>query len=201
MLDKSANAGAHSYAERGADFYETPAVAVTALLRAEKLPKVVWEPACGRGAIGRVLQAAGHVVYATDLVDYGYGTGGLNFLAMRRAPPRCQCIVTNPPFKDAQAFVEKGLELVPRVYMLLRLAFLESERRSAILDGGMLARVLPFKSRLPMMHRDGWAGPRAGSAIAYAWFVWDTSYCGSATIRRICWRVDAAADSGAISRR
>lgn len=190
MLDKSANAGAHSYAERGDDLYQTPAVAVTALLRAEKITRVVWEPACGRGAIGRVLQAAGHTVYASDLIDYGYGSGGINFLTARRAPKGVEAIVTNPPFKDAQAFVEKGLELVPRVVMLLRLAFLESERRSNILDEGLLARVHVFKNRLPMMHRDGWAGPRAGSAVAFAWFVWQRDYAGPATINRISWRDD-----------
>ena len=187
-VNAAANAGMHPLADRGHDLYETPAVAVTALLRAEKIPRVVWEPACGRGAIGRVLQAAGHTVWASDLIDYGYGTGGINFLAMRKAPKSCRCIVTNPPFKDAQAFVEKGLELVPRVVMLLRLAFLESERRTSILDGGKLARVLPFKARLPMMHRDGWTGPQAGSAVAFAWFVWDRHHEGPAIINRISWR-------------
>jgi hypothetical protein len=41
--------------ERGDDLYETPAVAVTALLERETLPSVVWEPACGPGAIVGVL--------------------------------------------------------------------------------------------------------------------------------------------------
>jgi hypothetical protein len=41
-------------AERGHDLYETPAVAVQALLRVERLPHVVWEPAAGRGAIVQV---------------------------------------------------------------------------------------------------------------------------------------------------
>ena len=53
---------------------------------------------------------------------------------------------------------------MPRVVMLLRLAFLESKRRSGILDGGQLARVHVFRNRLPMMHRAGWAGPKASSA-------------------------------------
>ena len=56
----------------------------------------------------------------------------------------------------AEKFVTHALELVPRVVMLARLAFLESERRSAILDGGKLARVHVFKQRLPFMHRDNW---------------------------------------------
>ena len=57
--------------ERGDDLYETPAVAVTALLERETLPSVVWEPACGPGAIVSVLRAAGHTVIATDLNDWG----------------------------------------------------------------------------------------------------------------------------------
>jgi hypothetical protein len=57
--------------------------------------------------------------------------------------------------------------------MLLRLAFLESERRSAILESGWLTRVHVFRKRLPMMHRVGWNGPRASSALAFAWFCWD----------------------------
>jgi hypothetical protein len=60
----------HASADRKDDLYETPDVAVHALMRVEKLPHRVWEPACGRGAIVRVLRAAGHTVVATDLVDY-----------------------------------------------------------------------------------------------------------------------------------
>jgi hypothetical protein len=38
-----------------------------------------------------------------------------------------------------------------------------------------------------MMHRDNWAGPRASSQIALAWFVWDRSHAGKATVDRISW--------------
>lgn len=92
--------------------------------------------------------------------------------------------MTNPPYKDAGAFVRRALELAPRVVMLLRLAFLESERRSDVLDGGRLRRVHCFAKRLPMMHRAGWTGPKAVSAIAFAWFVWDEKK-GPTTIDRI----------------
>ena len=57
--------------ERGDDLYETPPVAITALLGRETLPPVVWAPACGPGAIVGVLRAAGHTVIATDLNDLG----------------------------------------------------------------------------------------------------------------------------------
>jgi len=38
---------------------------------------------------------------------------------------------------------------------------------------------------LPMMHRDGWTGPRAASAIAFAWFCWDRDHRGPAIVDRI----------------
>jgi hypothetical protein len=59
------------FADRGLDLYETPAAAVEALLRAEKLPPYIWECACGSGNIVKVLRKHGHQVLATDLVDYG----------------------------------------------------------------------------------------------------------------------------------
>ena len=39
----------HPDSARGSDLYETPEVATLALLRAEPLPRSIWEPACGRG--------------------------------------------------------------------------------------------------------------------------------------------------------
>jgi hypothetical protein len=83
------------------------------------------------------------------------------------------------------------------VVMLLRLEFLESARRSPILDGGQLARVHVFRNRLPMMHRHGWTGPRATSATAYAWFVWDRAHSGPAELHRISWEADDADSSTA----
>lgn len=177
-------------AERGNDLYETPAEAVLALLAAEKLPHVIWEPACGRGAITRILRQAGKHVIATDLVDYhspDQDTGGIDFLKALTGPPGVQAIVTNPPFKLGAAFVERGLALAPTVVMLLRLNFLESEGRSGILDSGQLARVHVFRKRLPMMHRDGWDGPKASSGMCFAWFVWKRSHHGPAMLNRISW--------------
>ena len=84
---------------------------------------------------------------------------------MERLPPfPVGAVVTNPPFKIGDEFVSHALALgVPKVVMLLRLQFIESERRSAILDDGSLARLHVFSNRLPMMHRAGWEGPKATS--------------------------------------
>lgn len=176
--------------ERGDDLYETPPEAVTALLAIETLPTGIWEPACGPGAIARVLRAAGHVVYATDLVDYesrDQDQSGWDFLMERQCPIGVQAIVTNPPFKNCGEFVAHALSLCPKVYMLLRLAFLESEKRRGVLDGGKLARVHVFRKRLPMMHRAGWEGRKANSGMAFAWFCFDAAHVGPTTLHRVSW--------------
>src|SRR5438105_3733660 len=120
--------------ERGDDLYETPPEAVHALLRAEKLPEAIWEPACGPGSIVRVLRSAGHRVYATDLVDYGLDDSefGVDFLMERQPGFYIGAIVTNPPFKLAEQFVAHALKMFPKVVMLLRLTFIESDKRRAI---------------------------------------------------------------------
>lgn len=191
MLDHSCQVQRHALAERKDDLYETPDVAVEALLRVEQLPHLIWEPACGPGRIVNMLRKAGHEVIAGDLVDYGCPVSfkGIDFLMETRAPMKAECIVTNPPFKLAGEFVAKALELCPRVVMLLRLAFLESERRRQILDNGTLARVHVFRKRLPMMHRAGWEGRKSNSSMAFAWFVWDRSHRGPTELHRLSWEV------------
>jgi hypothetical protein len=202
MLNHSVGSGQHSYEDRGVDCYETPPQAVQALLKVEELPKNIWEPACGSGNIVKVLTAAGHTVYASDLHDYGCGCPGTDFLAANLYGASLPgAIVTNPPYQQAQQFVEKARELCPLVIMLLRLAFLESERRSNILDNAGLTRIHVFRKRLPMMHRKDWAGPKASSAIPFAWFVWKRGYQGSTTIDRISWKpFDAPATVSALRR-
>lgn len=181
-------------ADRGDDLYETPPEAVHALLKHENLPPFIWEPSCGPGSIVRVLRLGGHYVNASDLVDYRWqrsfqARSGIDFLMERSTPftGGPHAIVTNPPFKLANEFVEHARKLCPKVIMLLRLAFYESERRSNILDAGDLARVLVFRKRLPQMHRAGWEGPKANSGMCFAWFVWDAEHKGDTVFKRISW--------------
>ena len=184
----------HPYAERGRDLYETPPGAVRALLDVEPLAGPIWECACGPGSIVRTLRAAGHRVIATDIESYGCpdSLGGVDFLAQTVALKGATTIFTNPPFTHADDFVRHALKLVPRVIMLQRLAFLESEGRSDILDGGKLARIYVFRNRLTM-HRAGWDGPKIDSgAVAFAWMVWNRDHNGPATVHRISWRAEPA---------
>jgi hypothetical protein len=188
----------HALSERGNDLYETPPQATRALLNAEpflQTPRRLWEPACGKGAIVNVLRAAGHQVVASDIADYGIPITApdywrRDFFLESAAPAGTEIIITNPPYHCAADFVRHALALCSRVVMLARLSFLESTGRTDILESGKLARVHVFRNRLPMMHRDGWTGPRATSAIPYIWAVWDAAHNGSPELHRISWERD-----------
>ncbi len=178
---------AHSLAVRKDDLYETPPQAMQALLNSTWLPDVIWEPACGPGAIVRALEDAGHNVIASDLVDYEWGhQARCDFLMERES--RADTIVTNPPFKLAEEFAEHAKSLAPNVHLLLRLAFLEGLRWERGLSQG-LERVLIFAPRLPFMHRAGYDGPRnSNSGMPFAWFSWRRGYGGHPRIEWANWR-------------
>lgn len=178
ILSSGSGTVTSSFAVRGNDFYATPAVAVEALLRHEKLPHKLLEPACGDGAIVKILRKRGHKVTATDLIDRGCpdSVGGIDFLqATAKSIGKHDATITNPPFRAAEAFVRKSLEVSPRVYMLLRLAFLEGLRWEHRGLAKHFKRVLVFAPRIPFMHRHDFDADKriSSSAIPFAWFVWE----------------------------
>jgi methylase of polypeptide subunit release factors len=104
MLDHSCQVQRRPHAARGLDFYETPAVAVEALLKVETLPHRIWEPAAGRGAIVNVLREHGHDVVASDIADHGFPLRfRRDFLLETEAPRGVDAVITNPPFRLAEA--------------------------------------------------------------------------------------------------
>lgn len=167
-------AGRHALADRGNDLYETPEQATRALIRAARLPSCIWEPCAGRGAIKRVFEAHGFSVHASDLAAYpGADAGiqtGTDFLFERSAPTPDCAIVTNPPYRLADAMIRHGLSLGVPFFALLRLAALEGAKRSDLIDGHLVEMWAGIE-RLPFMHREGWDGPKQGNSGApFAWF-------------------------------
>lgn len=152
------------------DFYPTPSPVTEALLEAESFGREIWEPACGDGAICRVLERNGHSVTASDLIDRGYGETGKNYFDATQAP--CRQMITNPPFVLAEEWVKHAKRLkVDKFALLVKLAFLEGVERSQLLRESGLSRVWVFKRRVTFT-RNG--EPQTGTGmIAFAWFVWD----------------------------
>jgi hypothetical protein len=163
------------------DWYPTPSHGTRALLGAEKFDGAIWEPACGDGAISRVLEEAGYEVVSTDLVERGYGTARVDFLMEYRA--LAPNIVTNPPFKYVEPFVVKALALTTgKVAMLARLALLEGAGRRTLFESTPLARVWVFSRRLAISRAGEEWRSKQGGMVAFAWFVWDHSHTGKPTL-------------------
>lgn len=117
------------------DYYATEPKALELLLDKEAFAPNVWECACGEGHLSKVLTGRGYKVKSTDLIDRGYGEGGIDFLKYEGTFGGD--IITNPPYKYAKEFVEKALDVIPngnRVAMFLKLQFLEGKARRKMFE-------------------------------------------------------------------
>lgn len=158
-----------------ADYYPTPEIAVQGLLNKETFDGSIWEPACGQGHISQVLESAGYAVRSTDLNHTGYGDGGVDFLQANLLSGKN--IVTNPPYKLAQQFVEKAITLrAAKAAFLLKLTFLEGVSRRGLFFYHPPRWIHVFSRRLKLA-RDGIPFKNSGM-IAFAWFVWEYGFDG-----------------------
>jgi hypothetical protein len=167
----------HTIDERGLDAYFTCVEAVEALILLEgsRLPQRIWEPAAGDGAIVKALRASGRTVHASDIADYGLpGCHIMDYLSAPKMPAAwVYGVVTNPPYRRAQAFAGRALAEVPYVALLLRTNFLmDAERRGRWLDRNEPTRTYYLLPRLPMMHREGYQGKKSSSNTPFTWVVW-----------------------------
>jgi hypothetical protein len=161
------------------DFYPTPPEATHALLDREEFPGITWEPACGDGAICKVLEERRMSYFGTDLVYRGFGEGDHDFFT---SPHRANNIITNPPYCLAEKFVRTSLDRTDgKVAMLCKLAFLEGGKRRQLYETTPLKSVYVFSKRLSM-YRDGEKGSYASGMIAFCWLVWQHGYTGEPTL-------------------
>ncbi len=155
-------------------FYETPAWAVEALLKVERFSGLIWEPACGRGAISKVLEAHGLQVMSSDLVNRGYGTPAIDFLMEYKQ--RAASIITNPPYKLAEDFARRAIAQADhKVAFLVRLAWLEGQERRKLFEQFPPARVWVFSKRVTMW-KDGDVQEDKTGSVAYCWMVWENPH-------------------------
>lgn len=170
------------------DYYATEPKAITYLLEVEKFKGSIWENACGEGHLSKELIKNGYEVISTDLINRGYGKGGVDFFKCEK--PLGDNIVTNPPYAFAQEWVEHSLEIMnngSKLALLLPIQFLESDKRKAMFMKTPPVRIHVFSNRILCgINGDFRAKDKQGnvvydkngnpkkmsSAKCYAWFVW-----------------------------
>jgi hypothetical protein len=161
-------------------YHPTPPRGARALLARESFKGVLWECACGDGAISKILEAAGFEVVSTDLVDRGYGRGGHDFLANNTM--LADHIITNPPYGPVRGlsarFVEHALTRIRpggTVCMLLRTNW-EAPRAHRHLMA-RCCRKYTFSRRLEL-HRGGYTGKRRSPQLDVSWYVFSNEHAG-----------------------
>lgn len=173
------NSLARSSPKDSLDFWRTPPQATQALFDKEDFGGIrILEPACGIGDMAKVIYnnlKPNQILECSDIEYRGYyrQTMTENFLEKIWFTEN---IITNPPFNLAKEFVDHSLKYATeKVAMLLKLEFLQSQKRTKWFKQHPLKTVYVFEYRIPFW-QDGY--DKAINNQRHAWFVWDKSYSG-----------------------
>lgn len=133
--------GKHERNEK--DFYPTPYDVTHALVNFFILkdiqPRLIWEPAAGRGHMVIVLSAFYNVI-GSDILY------GQDYLTLDK-PDNCDTIITNPPFSLSEQFIQKAVNEVDTVAMLLKSQYWHAKRRLTLFEKHTPAYILPLTWR------------------------------------------------------
>tara|TARA_R110000823_G_scaffold33507_2_gene93738 strand:- start:32 stop:676 length:645 start_codon:yes stop_codon:yes gene_type:complete len=129
------------------------------------------EPACNAGHMSKVLMEYFGKVKSSDIHDYGYGDV-LDFLGHSYEKNSFDWVITNPPFRLAEEFLNEALEVAETgVAILARTTFMESVGRyDRIFKMNAPSIIAQFSERVPMVK--GRLDKKASTATSYAWFIW-----------------------------
>lgn len=155
------------------DFYPTPpdvTVALLDFLENRHLLRQrwtsIWEPACGTGEMVRVMADRGYTVYCSDLYPTNDTVKSVDFLATKTSPG--SWIITNPPFSQADAFIQHALELQTPCAFLLKSQFWHAQKRLDIFRLYPPAYVLPLTWRPDFL----WGAKSGSPTMEVLWTVW-----------------------------
>lgn len=150
-----------------------------------QLHKNIWEPACGEGHLSKLLEEEGYKVISSDLIDRGFGTPNINFLKTDKKWKGD--ILTNPPYKFAQEFVEHSLNILENgcyCIMFLKIQFLEGKARLQFFKKYPLKYIYVNSAR-QLCAMNGDFEKYKAMAICYCWYIWEKGFTGNPEIRWI----------------
>lgn len=160
------------------DDFPTPPWATRALLEhvirkdAQSLSRLTClEPACGVGHMAKVLAEYFGAITCYDIHDYGLGQQK-DYLKNPYPIGSWDWVITNPPFRLAEEFVIRSLEVAREgVAILARTVFIESVGRyENLFRSRPPTTYAQFTERVPMVK--GRLDRKATTATSYCWLVW-----------------------------
>lgn len=171
------------------DYYATPQDATELFLEKfnNDLGNVIYEPACGEGHISHVLEKMypNSNIISSDLVNRGYGFQR-DFLESD-CEFNVDTVITNPPFKFAQEFIEKGLSIANKyVIVFAKIQFLEGKARKEFFAKNPPKYVYVHSSRVNPLRNGSEVdenGKKWSSTMCFAWFVFEKDFNGETIVR------------------
>lgn len=166
------------------DDFPTPPWATRAFLHHAGIEgRSVWEPACNRGYMSRVLQERFDWVYSSDIERYTPDHAVIDFLGADSVAA-FEWVITNPPFRLAQEFMWQAMRIATKgVALLTRTVFIEGAGRyQTVFAHRRPNYVYQYAERVPMVK--GRYDPNASTATAYCWLVWLIDQPAEETILR-----------------
>lgn len=186
---KTLGASNHTDKERqNEDYYATDPIAAKLLLEVETFDKNIWECACGEKHLSKIFEENGYNVRSSDIVDR-CGNEVYDFLSNDNKSWNGD-IITNPPYKYAVDFVYKAMSIINdgnKVAMFLKVQFLEGKSRKELFKKYPPKVVYVSSSRIMCAKNGDFKKMQegGGSAVAYAWYVWEKGYKGDTIIKWI----------------
>ena len=127
---------------RELDFYPTPPEVTEALISILDIPEnsLIWEPACGGGAIVDVLRHRGYRCIGTDISQ------GQDYLTAEM-PQGIDWIITNPPFKLAEDFIKRSWNHNKPFALLLKSQYWHAAKRYKLFQECTPSHIYPLTWR------------------------------------------------------
>ncbi len=162
---------------RELDFYPTPKNVTIALmnflLKENKIDKdfKVWEPACGNGAMSKVIESYGLNVFSSDIKDLGFDSKIMDFRT-HDVDINFDAIITNPPFNLSEKFIRKAIGKSRMVCMLLKSQYWHAKARLNLFNEFPPAYILPLTWRPDFLEHERKEGEKGSPTMEVAWSVW-----------------------------
>ena len=169
------------------DYYPTDPKHTQVLLDREKFNGSIWEPACGEGHMSKVLEQNGCDVFSSDLVDRGYGIGGVDFLNKDHVDQygKFDNIITNPPFDNITEFILQAKRLAKKkIAVIGKTQILQGVNRYNI----WMDQEFPLKTMYQFSGRISFSKNKISDysgMVAFAWYVFEKGYKGKPQIEWI----------------
>ena len=187
---KTLGASNHTDKNRQAeDYYATDPIAAELLLQIENLDKKtpILECSAGENHLANVFKEHGYIVRTSDLVKRLDTTEQVDFLSDEITEWNGN-IITNPPYKLAVNFIEKAMDIIHdgnKCIMFLKLQFMEGKARKKLFEKYPPKTIWVSSSRIMCAKNGNFEEMKegGGSAIAYAWYVFEKGYKGNTIIK------------------